>query len=60
MTAQTTTQRTAKHRLAVKERMDRYRRALEMIAQGSALGAAMVAKAALMEPDSSNGAEKRS
>lgn len=32
MTAQTTTQRTAKHRLAVKERMARYEGALEEIA----------------------------
>lgn len=31
MTAQTTTQRTAKHRLAVKERMARYEAALEEI-----------------------------
>lgn len=31
MTAQTTTQRTAKHRLAVKERMARYETALRQI-----------------------------
>lgn len=33
MTAQTTTQRTAKHRLAVKERMARYEAALTEIAE---------------------------
>ena len=34
MTAQTTTQRTAKHRLAVKEKMARQTAALEAIAGG--------------------------
>jgi len=34
MTAQTTTQRTAKHRLAVKEKLQRYERALREIATG--------------------------
>jgi len=33
MTAQTTTQRTAKHRLAVKERMARYEAALQAIVE---------------------------
>jgi len=37
MTAQTTTQRTAKHRLAVKERMARYEGALAEIARRGAL-----------------------
>lgn len=36
MTAQTTTQRTAKHRLAVKERMARHERALREIVETAA------------------------
>jgi hypothetical protein len=35
MTAQTTTQRTAKHRLAVKERLQRYEAALREIVDGN-------------------------
>jgi len=81
MTAQTTTQRTAKHRLAVKERMARMVGALEAILKLethdahdgydsggnyiwveriSASEAFSIARGALGEPDSSNGAEKGS
>lgn len=60
MTAQTTTQRTAKHRLVVKERMARMTEALKKIEAKGDPWSAFVARIALMEPDSSNGAEEGS
>lgn len=55
MTAQTTTQRTAKHRLAVKERLQRYEAALADIASAAEMfggsWAATVAQEALSPTD---------
>lgn len=50
-TPQTTTQRTAAHRRRMAEKMARYEGALREIASGLAVGAAMVAYAALNSTD---------